>query len=388
MVIRERLADTFVELVRIDSISKKEGKIGKYLKKKLGALGAKVIIDSAGEKIGGEMGNLIARIPGNVEDVPVLMFNAHLDTVSPGEGVKPELKEETFATDGSTILGADDKSGIAIILEVINILKERRLSRGNLELVFTVGEEIGLLGAKNLDYSLLKAKHGYCLDASLPDSLITRAPAANRMEFKIYGLESHAGVEPERGINAIIVASEAISRMKLGRIDHETTANIGKIRGGTATNIIPNLVEIKAEARSHSEKKLTIQTEHMRNSFNEVIRKYERKIPGKGILPRMETNIERDYPAMDIKEDAFVVGLAKRSGEVLKKRIKVQVGGGGSDANIFNSRGIETAILGTGMEKVHTVEEYIRLDDMVEACRLILKIIEENVKMKGVEGIP
>jgi len=382
MVIRERLANSFVELVKIDSISKKEGKIGEYLKNILTGLGCEVIVDSAKEKVGGETGNLIVRFPGEARDAPPLLFNSHLDTVSPGEGINPIYKDGTFKTDGSTILGADDKSGIAIILEAIRIIIKKKLPHGDIELAFTIGEEIGLLGAKNLDYLLLKAKIGYSLDSSFPDILIVKAPAANRIDFKIHGLESHAGVEPEKGINAIRVAAEAISQMKLGRIDHETTANIGKIRGGIATNIIPNLVELKGEARSHSEQKLIIQTEHMRNSLAEIIKKYEKEVPGKGILPRMEVKVEKEYPAMDISENAPVVKLAKRAGNLLKRSIKVEAGGGGSDANIFNSRGIEMIILGTGMEKVHSVEEHIRLDDMIESTHLILKIIEENIKMK------
>ncbi len=384
MVQKERLTDTFLELVKIDSISKKEGKISKYLTKKLEDLGGTVTIDSAGKKIGGETGNLIARIPGNLKDVPPMLFNSHLDTVSPGEGIQAKLEKGTFRSDGSTILGADDKSGIAIILEAIRIIRENKIFCGDLELVFTVGEEIGLLGAKNLDYSLIKSKFGYSLDSSSPDGLTIKTPAANRMELKIIGLASHAGIEPEKGINAIKIASEGISRIKLGRIDHETTANIGQISGGTATNIIPDLVEIKGEARSHSEKKLEIQTEHMLHSFLEIIKKYERKIPGNGIFPRMESNLTKEYPLMNLKEDGKAVRLARKAGNILNKNLKVQVGGGGSDANIFNSRGIETAILGTGMKKIHTVEEYIKIDDMVAVTRLILKIIEENSKIGNV----
>jgi len=214
MVNRDRLADTFRFLVEIDSVSKEEAAISKEIQKILESMGAKIFIDNAGDRAGGNTGNLIARFEGNAA-APVLLLNAHMDTVQPGKGVKPILKDGIFTTDGTTILGADDKSAIAILVETIRILHENDLSFGPIELVFTICEEIGLQGAKHLDFSLITAKYGYALDATDTEGIITRAPAANKVEFKVHGKDAHAGAAPEKGINAIFLASQAIAGLRL-----------------------------------------------------------------------------------------------------------------------------------------------------------------------------
>src|SRR5262245_26795042 len=236
MINRERLKQHLLEIVQIDSVSGREGRLAARIKTGQEALGAIVEIDSAGEKIGGDTGNVIARFPGTLASCPTLFLCAHMDTVVPGEGVKPVVDGDIIRTDGTTVLGGDDKSGISIILEVVRTMQEQKIPYCPLEVVFTICEEVGLLGAKHLDVSRLKSAYGLVLDSDDVGYLFTRAPSANRMEFKIYGLEAHAGVCPEMGISAIRIAAEAISAMRLGRIDHETTANIGTIEGGMATN--------------------------------------------------------------------------------------------------------------------------------------------------------
>ncbi len=208
---------------------------------------------------GSNTGNLIARFRGTAKDPPLLL-NAHMDTVEPGKGVIPVFKDGIFTSDGTTILGADDKSAIAILLETIRVLQENNLPYGPLELVFTICEETGLLGAKYLDYDLITATYGYALDATDTEGIVTRAPGSDRLEFKIHGKDAHAGAAPEKGINAITLACKAIAGLEIGRIDHETTCNIGIIKGGIATNIVPNLVTVKGEIRSHNEEKLTRMT--------------------------------------------------------------------------------------------------------------------------------
>jgi len=380
MVNQERLGDVFRALVEIDSVSKEEGGIAKNLEKIFKSMGAEVVFDGAGLKVGGGTGNLIARFHGPETEVTPLLLNAHMDTVQPGKGVKILFSDGIFSSDGTTILGADDKSALAIIIETIRVLQENGLPHGPLEVVVTICEEIGLLGAKNLDYSLLEARHGYSLDASDTDGIVTRAPAANHLQFKICGRDAHAGAAPEKGINAIQLASRAISRIGGGRIDEETTANIGRIEGGTATNIVPGLVTVAGEVRSHSPEKLEGETRKIVRCFEEEISMYKERFPSEDGLPRVETAIRSDFPAMKVPEDHLVVDLAKEAAARLGREMKIKTSGGGSDGNIFFEHGIVVGILGTGMKDMHTVRESIRLDDMIKCVELLLEIVQLHAK--------
>lgn len=381
MVNRDRLAEIFKFLVQIDSVSKEEGAISDEIKNILDTMGAKIFIDSAGNKIGGNTGNLIAKFKGNTQ-APPLLINAHMDTVEPGKGVAAVLENGVFTSDGTTILGADDKSAIAIILETIKVIKENDLSYGPIEIVLTVCEEIGLLGARNLDFDLITAKFGYALDATDTEGIVTRAPSANRLEFIIHGKDAHAGAAPEKGINAILLASKAIAKLELGRIDNETTCNIGIIEGGLATNIVPNLVTVKGEVRSHDEEKLNKITNEIVLSFKGVVENYKGMTFDDG-LPRLESTIEKDFSRTYVPDDHPVVTLARRAAENLGRKMITKTSGGGADANIFFEKGIVTGVLGTGMRDMHTVRESVRLDDMVRTAELLLEIIRLHTSDQG-----
>jgi len=384
MVNRDRLAETFKYLVQIDSVSKEEGAISDEIKNILDTMGAKTFIDSAGNKIGSNTGNLIAKFKGNTQ-APPLFLNAHMDTVEPGKGVAAILENGVFTSDGTTILGADDKSAIAIILETIEVIKENDLPYGPIEIVLTVCEEIGLLGAKHLDLDLITAKFGYALDATDTEGIVTRAPSANRLEFKIHGKDAHAGAAPEKGINAISLASKAIAKLELGRIDNETTCNIGIIEGGLAINIVPNLVTVKGEVRSHDEEKLNKITNEIVLSFKGVVENYKGVAFDDG-LPRLESTIEKDFSHTYISDDHLVVSLARRAAENLGRKMITKTTGGGADANIFFEKGIVTGVLGTGMRDMHTVRESVRLDDMVRTTELLLEIIRLHTLDQGASG--
>ena len=373
MVNRDRLGETFKFLVEIDSISKEEDTISSEIRKILESLGAETFVDSAGDKIGGNSGNLIAKFKGN-RQAPPLLLNAHMDTVEPGKGITAVLKEGVFTSDGTTILGADDKSAIAIILETIKIIQENNLPYGPIEIVLTVCEEIGLLGAKHLDLSLIESEYGYALDATDTEGIVTRAPSANRLEFKIHGKDAHAGAAPEKGINAISLASKAIAKLEIGRIDQETTCNIGMIEGGRAINIVPNLVTVKGEARSHDEEKLSKITDEIVSSFKEVVENYK-EASSDDELPRLEVYVENDFSRTYIPDEHPVVSLARKAAENLGRKMVAKTTGGGADANILFGKGIVTGVLGTGMRDMHTVREYVRLDDMVKTVELLLEII-------------
>ncbi|MEE4608659.1 MAG: M20/M25/M40 family metallo-hydrolase [Desulfobacteraceae bacterium] len=368
----QRMSETFLSLVRIDSESRHEAAIHLHLKNILTGMGADVAADRAGEAFGGEIGNLVARFSGN-RDVAPMMLNAHMDTVGPGRGIRPQFKDGVFTSDGTTILGADDKSAIAILLEVIRVVRENDLPHGPLDLLLTVGEEIGLAGAKHLDPNLLRARFGYALDATDTDGIVVRAPGANRLTFTVCGKEAHAGAAPERGINAIAVAAKAIAALHLGRIDAETTCNIGQIEGGTAVNIVPNRVVVKGEARSHDPAKLEQVTNRILGAFEEAVAAARRD--GSDDLPRLEADIEEDFRPTHIPEDHPVVTLARRAAANLGRQLKAKITGGGADANVFFANGIITGVLGTGMRDMHTLHESVALADMVAAAELVLEII-------------
>ncbi len=375
---QERLKNFLIELIKIDSLSRKEYDVAMRLKREMEELGAKVFIDDAGEKVGGNVGNLIAHFPGNVAGVEPLLLSAHMDTVVPGEGIVPILDGDILRTDGRTVLGGDDKSGVAIICEVLRVIKENRIPCSAVDVVFTICEEAGLIGAKCLDVSNLRARMGLVLDSDSVGFLFTKAPAANRMEFRVHGLEAHAGVCPEKGINAIKVAAEGIAQMQLGRIDHETTANIGVVEGGMAVNIVPNQVILRGEARSHSEEKLNRQTEHMKRCLEDAAARYTLEIDGKRHNARIEAKIERDYDRMDVPESAPIVQLVHAAAKNLQLEVKTLATGGGCDANVLNQKGLVVANLSTGMREIHTVNEWLDLKDLYLSAQIVLEIVKLN----------
>lgn len=375
MVNRERLAAEFARQAAIDSPSFREGKICRYLVERFRELGAEVVLDDAGVEIGSESGNLIASFPGTGKESEALMLSVHMDTVEPAEGVEPVLNDGVFTSAGETILGADDKAGIAEILEALEVVREGQIPHGPLEVVVTVCEEVGLLGAKQLDCDRLRSRRALALDTAGVDLLIHRAPCANKLRFEITGREAHAGIAPQLGLSAIQVAARAIDRMPLGRVDEETTANIGVIAGGQATNIIPKAVVLEGEARSHDPQKLKAQTERMVACLEEAADEMAQVIEGQEVRAEVRTEVMADYPQMAVPVDAPIIALVQAAAGRLGRQVEVKVAGGGSDANIFNGQGIETVILGTGMTDVHTVNESVSVDDMARVAELLVEVI-------------
>lgn len=350
---RERFLADFLELVRLPSPSGHEGKVAATVKDKLRALGLSVEEDDAGAKFGGEQGNLIVKVPGTLSRVPPLLLNAHLDTVVPCEGVVPIVEGDKVRSDGTTILGADNKAGVCVVLELLRVLREESVQHGPLEIVFTVGEETGLHGAKHLDYSRISAKVGVVFDSGPPvNEVIVRAPSQKSLRAKIYGKAAHAGVAPEKGVNAIQLAARAIAAMRLGRIDPETTANIGVIKGGLATNIVPELVEVHGEARSHDPRKLDEQIAHMVTLLETEAQR------GGG---RAEVEVWEAYRAFRIAESDLIARAVAAALARMGLSPVWETTGGGSDANVFNAHGIQTVILCCGQENPHSPENE-RLD--------------------------
>ncbi|MDD4003651.1 MAG: M20/M25/M40 family metallo-hydrolase [Elusimicrobiaceae bacterium] len=375
----KRMLDTFVELVKIDSESLAEKNIALRLEKELKKLGAKTVFDNAHKKTGGNCGNLIARFPGTVKK-PAFLLSSHMDTVKPGKGVKPKIGRTTVTSDGTTILGADCKSGITAILEVLRVLKENRLPHPPLEIAFTVSEEIGLLGSKNLDYSLLTAKEGLVLDSETPETITVKAPSTCMVKAAIRGLAAHAGMLPEEGISAIKVAAEAIHAMKLGRIDFETTANIGVISGGNARNIVPGEVHLLGEARSHNIKKLDRQTKHMRACLEKAVKRARLKVRGKLHQAQLDLQITREYPNLDVPATDACVKTIIAAGAKAGVKIKPVASGGGADSNVYFGHGIKALDIGCGMGKAHSLEEYLDIRAMTDCAKVALQVVVDRVE--------
>lgn len=370
MTNNKRIIDEFLELVQIDSPSSKEGAVAKVLVEKLEEIGLTVEVDNAGEIHGGETGNVIATLKGNKEGKK-LLFSSHMDTVCPGIGIKPIIDEEAgiIKSDGTTVLGSDDKAGIAAILEGLRYIKENNIDHTDITVVFSIWEEGGLFGAKSLDYSKLDVDYGFVLDSGgSPGEIIIQAPGQDKIDVKIVGRPAHAGLQPEQGISSIMVASRAIENMKLLRIDEETTANIGIVNGGQATNIVMPELQIVAEARSLDLVKLDAQTNHMIETFKNAADEFGAQV---------EVETTRMYSPLNVAENDEIVEFTKKAFANLGIEGKTASTGGGSDTNILYANGIKAVNLGIGMKKAHTLEEYIAIEDLINSAKTVIEIIKQ-----------
>ncbi|HEX2950641.1 MAG TPA: M20/M25/M40 family metallo-hydrolase [Armatimonadota bacterium] len=364
---RQRLLDTFLTLLRINSPSRHEGAMAKHVMALLQDVGAEVTVDDSAERVSGEIGNIIARIPGTIAGEP-LLFCSHIDTVAPTDQLTIRQQDGVITSDGTTILGADDKAGVAAIIEMLQILKENNIAHPSLIIVFTVAEEIGVMGSMVLDYDQVPARYGFVPDSSgQVGTIITNAPAQKHLKVRIVGKAAHAGMAPEQGISAITIAARAIANMHQGRIDEETTANIGVINGGKATNIVPESVEIEGEARSRDPKKLDALVEHMRSCFTDAAEQAG---------GRAYVEVSDVYPGFSLREESPAVQYAKKALARLGKSPVVTSTGGGSDANFLNNHGIETAILSAGYHHPHGTNEKIDEESLIELTAWMLNIID------------
>lgn len=376
MINKDRVIGEFLELVQIDSETKNERRIADILKAKFTELGLDVVEDDSAERTGHGAGNLVATLKpsGNLAaTVEPFLFTCHMDTVAPGKGIKPIVGEDGWIrSDGTTILGSDDKAGVAALLEVIQVLREKELPHGQIQFVITVGEEMALTGSRAMDAGLLDAKYGFAIDSNGEvGTICVGAPTRAQIDIEIYGKSAHAGVNPEDGISAIQVAGKAISRMNLGRIDETTTANIGKFEGGGETNIVPDHVKLYAEARSTSLDKINKQIESMKQAVESVCGEYG---------TTYDFRSELAYPAFHFTEEDEVVVLAKKAARELGLSGDTFISGGGSDANVFNGFGIPTVNLAVGYENIHTTEERIKAEDIVKVAEFALEIVSQSLK--------
>lgn len=337
-------------------------------------IGLEVREDDCGEKIGGNANNLIAWLEGNVPGAPRVMLSAHMDTVEPTVGLEVEERDGVFYSKSDTILGADDKGGMAPAIEAMHALIESKEPHGDVCLVLSCAEEIGLLGADAVDLQALDLDFGYVLDTGPPvGSFVTRTATHDNLEIAIYGKPAHAGKDPENGVNAIQVAAAAINGMRMGRIGPETTANLGIIEGGTAVNVVCPFVKIRAEARSTSVQELDTQVGHMIQRFEQAARDWGTTV---------EIQHHRHYHAYEISSDAQVVKIAQAASRALGLEPTLRTTLGGSDANIYNAKGLPCIVMATGMDKIHTHDECISRESLLATARLTYQVLREAAQFQ------
>ena len=349
-----RMIDQFIEMVKIPSESGNEKKMIEYLQREFQNLGAKTTIDS--------YGNLIAKInPKECTNRDPILLSCHADTVKPGVGINPIIKDGVIKSDGSTILGADDKAGIAEMLEALRTADVHP----PIEIAISRQEEVGLLGVKNMDYSLISAKKGFLLDNDTLDTIVIGGPSYFAIDVEVKGRAAHAGMEPEKGINAIFAASKAISKLKLGRLDRETTANVGVINGGIIRNGVPDSVTFLAECRSLNHAK----AEDLAKEMEKII---IQQVESVGAEVKIKT--ENLCKAVDIPEDSWTVETAKKALKTVGIEATTTFITGFTDASIYNNKGIEMAVVGIGARLEHSTEEHIYISDMEKAVEMLLEI--------------
>ena len=373
MINKQRMKDTFTDLVKIYAPSKGERDVFEYLKKKLKALGAsKVIEDNNGSVNGGNCGNLIAVFNGNAEGLPSIALTGHMDCVECCKGIEPVLEDGVFRSKGNTILGGDDKAGVTAILEGLALMKETYIPHGKITVIFTVQEEIGLFGSRYIEEKYIQGiDFGYVLDADGPaGSVYNAGPSEYKLNFICQGVAAHAGMAPEKGTNAIAMAAAGIAVCPTGRMDEETTCNIGTIQGGTARNIVPDYCEVVAEARSRNMEELEALVAQMETAFTEAAKKFPQG--------SLKIKKEKAYDAFLIEESDPALQLFARACQAMNVPMKVAKSGGGSDANWFGTKGFPAVLVGVGMTDFHTNKENLKEQDLYDAGMLVYQIIAEE----------
>lgn len=369
----QRLFRLFEDLCRIDAPALKERESVDFTTGYLEKMGLEVWEDDAGSRIGGNANNLFAKLAGTAPNAKSIFLCAHFDTVEPTAGLEIELRNGIYHSAGDTILGADDKAGMAPAIEAVAALIEDDEPHGDVYLVLCVAEEIGLKGAMACEeIKNLGVDYGYVFDTGPPvGTFVNRVGSRADFNARIIGRPAHAGKHPEEGINAIQTAGAALARMRLGRVDEVTTSNVGLIEGGSAVNVVPAKVLLRGEARSFDPDKLQAQLENMESSVREAC---------EDSGARCEISIESAYRGYHIPEDAEVIRNAQWAAKSLGYSGALRDTLGGSDANAFNEKGVTTIVCGTGMEKIHTHDEFVSQADLVGLTALAVELARAAVE--------
>jgi tripeptide aminopeptidase len=366
--VSSEVVDLFTELAALPSPPGSERAVADVVVRYLRDLGLSVEEDDAGAKVGSTMGNLYCRVEPTEADGRPIFLCAHLDTVPPAGSIEPVIEDGVVRNAAGTILGADNKAAVAAMLEgTRRVLVENRPHAG-IELLFTPKEEVGLLGAAAFDHERLRARVGYVYDQAAPiGDVILGAPYSQAMEVRFHGRPAHSGMYPEEGRSAIAAAARAVADLRLGRVDEETTANVGIIRGGTAGNIIPEWCTLDAEARSHDERKLADLVQEMLDAFSFAAGLEDCEV---------ETRVSKSYRGYRFKPGDPVVRIAHAALERTGYAPSYGLSGGAADANIFNERGLACLNLANGMEDIHTPDERIAIDDLEGMVEVTLALVD------------
>jgi tripeptide aminopeptidase len=368
--VASEVLDLFVELAAISSPSGEERPVADRVIAYLEACGLRPDEDDSGPGVGSTMGNIHVALEPSAAGEPLFLC-AHLDTVPPTDAVEPVVEDGVVRNARPAILGGDNKAAVAAMLEATRrVLAENRPHAG-IELLFTSKEEVGLLGAYAFDHTRLRSRVGYVYDqAAAIGEIILGAPSAQQLNVTFHGRAAHAGMYPEEGRSAIAAAARAIAEMQLGRIDEDTTANVGLITGGTATNIVPEWCSFVAEARSHDERKLADQVQAMQDAITFAA----------GVADcQVETQVARSYRGYRFKRDDLAVRLAAEALTRCGFEPSYGLSGGAADANVFNERGLLCVNLANGMAEIHTPDEYISVADLDAMVEVTLALVDAAV---------
>lgn len=352
----KQLLDTFIDLVKTDSVSGEEEAVKYKLKVYLKEAGMQVKEDN--------YGNLIGKKEGKGDPV---ILSAHMDTVEPGRGIEPEIKGDIIQSKGESVLAADDKAGITEIIEAIKFLNENEINHRPVEILFTKEEEVGLKGAFNVDPSDFRSREILIFDGQgKPLTICSAAPYITSIDIEVKGKLAHAGVVPEKGLNAIYASSKAISRVKWGRIDKETTTNVGIIEGGTARNSVPEKVLIKAEARSHNKEKMKKRVEMIKKAFKEAV---------ESVGAKVKIDAKEACSGYKLKEnDPFLKGVLDTA-KGLGIKPELITSGGASDANALAGKGFKVLDISYGGEGAHTTKEKLRISWMRKTTEFLVEYL-------------
>jgi len=365
----EKLVQLFLEMAKINGPSSKESLVAAYLKEALPKLGFQLTFDEAHQHFNGEVGNLIAWHPGTDETIPPLFFSTHMDTVLPTEHLKPIIKEGIIYSDGTTILGADDRAALASYVEAMRAIIESGVPHGPIELVLTVNEQAGLVGAKYMDYNKIKSKNGYIFDSSGDvGQIIIQGPYSSRIWFTVKGNAAHIALNADAGNNAFVIAAEGLLSMELGEIDRETLANIGIIHGGELTSIIPGSVTLGGEVRSFSKEKLDAQLTQMQLAMERAAQKFHGTV---------DVSIEVKYLGFNIAGEDQLVKTVIKAADTICVAPYVTKTLGGADTNVLNEHGLTCITLGNGFQNIHSFRENISIENLMNTGRLTAALIEQ-----------
>ncbi len=369
--------ELFMKLARIHAPSGHERETADFCKEMLERMGACVIEDDAGKKIGGNAGNIIAVFEGENKAIPSILLNAHMDTVEPGGPIVPIIKGTRIVSKTDTILGADNRAGLVmILLGLEDLLAKYKAMPCTVEVVLTISEESGLQGAYGLDYGQFKSKYGFSLDSSGLGRIGIAAPYYNAVTVIAKGRSSHAAVNPDKGINSILVMSDILKKFPFGQIDPETTANVGTVTGGTARNVVPDTCVTELEIRSHNLNTIDALTEVLRNICENTREKWQVNLGEKVISSMIDVQVRREFDGFLLDSDSPVVACASQALKAIGRDVTQSRNMGGSDANVFNANKIQTAVIGTGQTAVHSHDEYIEIKDLSDGVALVPRLVE------------